>query len=404
MKILVVVSEFPKLTETFVYRNMAQYRLAGHEATLFYAKKFFPDELVHGFARDTADTAFTFGFFSKQSLGALAMETLRHPIRQVRLWAELIGAHRREPGRGARALALLPKSVALGHWCKANGIDHIHAEFAGFPATSAMIAARVAGVPFSFSAHANDIFVSQALLGEKAQEARFVRSISRYNIDWLPKNVQGFPTERLRLIHCGVPRDLLDAPEPAAPEDGVLNVLYVGSLIEKKGVIHLIEALESLKDKTPVRCRIIGRGDLEPALRQAVADKGLQDIVQFDGPKDAEGVREAFRWSHAVVVPSIIGQKGRVEGIPVVAMEALAHARPLIASRLSGIPELVEDRVTGWLAEPGDAQAIADALTEIRADWPRAVAIARAGRERVRAEYLIDDNAAALLQAMMETA
>lgn len=404
MRILVVVSEFPKLTETFVYRNIAEYRRAGHEVTLFYAKKFIPGELVHGFARDTAESAFTFGFAAPRSLVALAGEAARHPLRQARLWAELLRAHLAEPRRGLHAFATLPKSVALGHWCRAQGIEHIHAEFAGFPATVAMIAARVSGVPFSFSAHANDIFVSQALLPEKARAARFVRSISRYNIDWLARAVPGFPTERLRLIHCGVPREVLSAPEPEAPGDGPLRVLYVGSLIEKKGVGHLIEALAQLRGRLDFECRIVGRGDLEPELRSMVTAAALDDVVRFDGPQDAEGVRAAYRWAHAVVVPSVVGRKGRIEGIPVVAMEALAHARPLIASRLSGIPELVEDGVTGWLTEPGDAGGIARALAEIRADWPRATAIARAGRDRVRSEYLIEDNAAALLRAMKEAA
>lgn len=402
MKLLVVVSEFPKLTETFVYRNIAEYRRAGHEVTLFYAKKFFPDELVHGFARETAETAFTFGFLSPRSLGALGGEALRHPVRQARLWMQLARSHRRESRRGLQAFAVLPKAVALGQWCRANGIDHIHAEFAGFPATVAMIASRVSGVPFSFSAHANDIFVSQALLAEKAAEARFVRSISRYNIEWLRRNVPRFPAERLRLIRCGVPRELLDAPAPQPPGDGPLNVLYVGSLIEKKGVIHLIEALARLKTRMPVRCRIIGRGDLEGGLRAAAARAGLDGILRFEGPQDAEGVRDAYRWAHAVVVPSVVGLEGRIEGIPVVAMEAMAHALPLIASRLSGIPELVEDGVTGWLTEPGDAAGISGAIAEIRNDWPRAAAIAAAGRERVREGYLIEDNAATLLRAMLE--
>ncbi|ULB11726.1 glycosyltransferase [Cereibacter azotoformans] len=403
MKILVVVSEFPKLTETFVYRNIAEYRRAGHGVRLFYAKKHFPQELVHGFARETADSAFTFGFLAPQSLLALGREVVRHPVRQIRLWKILARSHRHEIGRGLRSFAVLPKSVALGHWCRSQGIDHIHAEFAGFPATVAMIAARVSGVPFSFSAHANDIFVSQALLPEKAAEARFVRAISRYNIDWLGR-LPSFPADRLRLIHCGVPRALLEAPEPDPPGSGPLNVLYVGSLIEKKGVFHLLEALAQLRDRMPLRCRIIGRGDLEGAMRQAAERLGLNGIVTFDGPKDAEEVRAAYGWAHAVVVPSVVGAGGRVEGIPVVAMEALAHARPLVASRLSGIPELVEDGVTGWLTEPGDAAGIARALAAIREDWPRAVTLARAGRDRVRAEYLIEDNAAELLRAIEEAA
>lgn len=402
MKILVVVSEFPKMTETFVYRNIAEYRRRGHEAVVFYAKRFFPNEVVHEFARETVQSAFTYGFAAPRSIAALAREAATHPGAMFSLATEILSAHRTEPGRGARTFAVVPKSVALGHWCAANGVDHIHAEFAGFPATVAMIASRVSGVPFSFSAHANDIFVSEALLVEKAREARFVRTISEYNIDYLSK-IAGFPTDKLRLLRCGVDRSLLSDDPPAAPGDGPLNILYVGSFAEKKGVGHLIDALETLKGRVPFRCRIVGGGELELPLKAAVASKNLGDVVTFDGPNDADGVREAYRWSHVVVIPSIVGRGGRIEGIPVVAMEALAHARPTVASRLSGIPELIEDGVTGWLTPPGDHAAIAAALTDIHTDWGTASAIGLRGRERIRAEYLVEDNAAGLLDAMTET-
>jgi len=402
VKILVIVSEFPKVTETFVYRNIAEYRRRGHDAIVFYAKRFLPDEIVHEFARDTVRSAFTFGFFDRRAVGAMCRETLAHPGRQVALAAELLREHRKEPMRGAKAFAVVPKATALAAWCRENGIEHIHAEFAGFPATVAMLAARSSGIPFSFSAHANDIFVSQSLLLTKAREARFVRAISRYNIDFLTK-IPGFPAEKLQLIHCGIDRALLDAEPPASPGSGPLNILYVGSLIRKKGVGDLIEALALLRDQLPFRCRIVGKGDLEASLKAAASAHGLEDVVEFCGPKDSEGVREAYRWAHVVVVPSTVGQGGRIEGIPVVAMEAMAHARPVVASRLSGIPELIEDNGTGWLTPPGDPSAIAAAVHEIYGNWDAAAVLARRGRERVREEYLIDENAAALLRAMEET-
>jgi colanic acid/amylovoran biosynthesis glycosyltransferase len=399
MKLLVVVSEFPKLTETFVYRNVAEYRRLGHEVSLFHVKPFRGSEIVHGFARDIVPDAFGFATLGGRALGGLAREAARRPGSVARLAAIIVRAHAREPKRGAIALSLVPKGIALGHWCRAAGIAHIHAEFAGFPATVAMIAARTAGIPFSFSAHANDIFVSQALLAEKAEAATFVRAISRYNVDFLSA-LDGFPRDRLRVIRCGVDPALLDAPAPAGPGDGPLHVLYVGSLIAKKGVEFLVDAIARVRNEIPVVCRIVGGGDRATALAERVERLGLGDVVRFDGALPAEAVSAAYAWSHVVVVPSVHGARGRMEGIPVVSMEALAHGRPVIATALSGIPELVETGATGFLVPPGDAAAIAEALRAVWRDWDGAAALGARGRARIGAEYRVDRNAATLAEAM----
>jgi glycosyltransferase involved in cell wall biosynthesis len=401
VKILVVVSEFPKLTETFVYRNVAEYKRLGHDVSLFHVKPFHSAELLHEFARNIVPDAFTFAPAGGPAFAALARELVSRPASLGRLISTIARVHVREPRRGAIALSLVPKGIALGHWCRAHGVEHIHAEFAGFPATVAMIASRSAGIPFSFSAHANDIFVSQALLQEKARAAEFVRSISDFNVDFL-SGLDGFPRERLRVIRCGVDRAYLDSPPPTAPGAGPLRILYVGSLIEKKGVDFLISAIAELRDELPMTCRIVGHGDRADALAASVAAQGLGDIVRFDGPLEAEGVRDAYGWAHVVVLPSVPGAGGRMEGIPVVSMEALAHARPVIATALSGVPELIEAGLTGFLVPPGDAPAIAAALRDIWRDWDSAAALAARGRERIRSDYLVERNAALLAAAMVE--
>ena len=399
MRILVVVSEFPKLTETFAYRNVVEYGRLGHDARIFHIKPFRKAEIVHGFINELLPRAFTFPFLGGRTLAALLAETLRRPGLMTRLVAQIAVAHRREPRRGLAVAALFPKAVALGRWCRTNGVQHIHAEFAGHPANAALIASRLAGTEFSFSAHANDIFVSQALLPEKARKAAFVRSISAYNIRWLTR-LAGFPADKLRLIRCGVVRETLDAPAPNPPATDGLRILYVGSLIRKKGVAHLLDALALLPADMRWQARIVGGGDLAKALQTQAADLGLSEKVRFDGPQPAEIVAEAYRDSHVLVVPSIPGENGRVEGIPVVLMEAMAHGRAVVASNLSGIPELDEPGRTGWLTPPGDAPAIAAALGEIARNWDDAAAIAHAGRGRIADEYLIEENAAALAREM----
>ncbi|OED49883.1 hypothetical protein AB838_04705 [Rhodobacteraceae bacterium (ex Bugula neritina AB1)] len=402
-KLLVVVSEFPKITETFAYRNLVEYDRMGHEPWLFHIKPYRHHDKVHAFFEPLMHRVFSLPYLGASSLLPMLAEWIRAPRRMACLAARLIRAHWREPKRGLAVAALYPKAVALGRWCRAQGIDHVHGEFAGHPANAAFIASQVGGVPFSFTAHANDIFVSQAMLVDKAQAARFIRSISAYNIRFLSE-LEGFPTERLKLIRCGVVAEQTRTPAPEAPDqspDGEgLRILYVGSLIEKKGVRHLLEALAQLPTKMRWRARIVGGGDLAAALQAQAEALGLGARVQFNGPQTAEEVAAAHRWAHVLVVPSIIATSGRVEGIPVVLMEAMGHGRAVIASALSGIPELVEDGQTGWLTEAGDASHIANALQEIAGDWPRAAAIAAAGQARIQNDYLISENARALAAAM----
>lgn len=402
MKIVVIVSEFPKVTETFAYRNIVEYSRMGHEVRLFHIKRFRRHGIVHDFMQDVVRRAFSFGYAAPATLAAAASEGFRAPTGVARLLAQIIRAHVREPLRGLAALACLPKALALGRWCRRNGVDHLHAEFAGHPATVAMIAARMAGIPFSFSAHANDFIVSQALLPEKAQAAAFLRTISSYNMSLL-EAMPDLPAGKLRLVRCGVTRDRLDAAPPPAQIDGPLRILYVGSLIRKKGVRHLIDALAELPAQIDWRARIVGAGALQDALQRQATNVGIGDRVSFAGAQPAEEVARAFQAAHIAVVPSVIGSNGRIEGIPVVAMEALAHGLPVIASALSGIPELVEDGVTGRLVPPGDHEAIARAITEIAADWPAARAMGARGRARVAAEYVVEDNARHLIRLMEDT-
>ncbi len=399
MKMLVVVSEFPKITETFAYRNIVEYDRLGHEPWLFHIKPFRKNDTVHGFFQPMMGRVFSLPYFGRKTVLPFLAEWARAPLKMARLTARLVAAHWREPKRGVAVAALFPKAVALGRWSRSRGIEHIHGEFAGHPANAAYIAAQVAGVPFSFTAHANDIFVSQAMLVEKAQAARFVRSISTYNIRYLSE-LKGFPTQDLRLIRCGVTPEITQVPAPDAPDETGLRILYVGSLIRKKGVTHLLDALSRLPADMAWRARIVGGGDLADALAAQAQALGLSERITFEGPQPAEAVAEAHRWAHVLVVPSIIGTAGRVEGIPVVLMEAMGHGRAVIASALSGIPELVEDGVTGWLTEAGDADAIATALTDMSKDWPQAALRAAAGQARIRDEYLISDNARALAAEM----
>jgi len=400
MKIKVIVSDFPKVTETFAVANVLHYLEAGHDAEVFHLKPFRKNELVHEHAVPVVARAFGLPWIGGASGRALFRVLLRRPNIVFRHILRVFSAFWRNPRHLAASLVLMPKSLALGLLCREDGTDHIHAEFAGYPATAALLASEICGRPFSFSSHAHDIFITQGLLVKKAKAAAFVRTISEFNNRFL-QDLDGFPSDRIRVIRCGIDPGCAPLPPALRPKDRALRILFVGSLYPRKGVNHLITAVSLLEGAFDYEVRILGDGPCIGELR-ALAEELVPGQIQFDGAQKADAVHRAYDWADVVVTPSVTGEEGRSEGIPVVLMEALAHGCAVIASRLSGIPELVEDGSTGILTEPGDSAAIADALRQLNADPDHALALGAAGRARVLTEYNINKNAADLLTAMKE--
>lgn len=402
MKIVVVVSDFPKVTETFALANVLHYLSKGHDARIFHLKPFRINEIIHPGSEPVVDTAFTFPWLRGASAAAMVDAVLTHPIRLARCFGKILWAFRAEPKRLLASLAILPKAVALGRYATQQGIQHIHAEFASHPATAAWIASEVYGVPFSFSAHMHDIFVSQSLLAEKSRKARFVRTISGYNQRFLSR-IHGFSSDKIALIRCGVDPSRFPDAAQAVPELGDrLDILFVGALLPRKGVNVLLDALAVVQLDVQWHLTILGGGPRFDELRH-MAEAFPAGQITFFGPATMNEVKSAMQAAHLVVVPSIVGEQGRSEGIPVVLMEALAASRPVIASRLSGIPELVEDNVTGYLAEPGDAIELAAIIRTVTNDYQHALELGRKGRQRILVEYNIKTNAAELLDMIERT-
>lgn len=392
MKLIVVVSEFPKITETFAIANVLHYLSKGHDARVFHLKPFRHKEVVHDEARPVVERGYTFPWFPVLPTVA---SILQHPVRVARVLGTIVAETWREPKRLVESLAIVPKSLALGRQAKADGVHHIHAEFATHPATAAWVASEVYGIPFSFSAHMYDIFVSQSLLAEKSRKARFIRTISFYNRDFMAA-VDGFDQSKTSVIRCGV--DPRRFPPRATPADRspVANITFVGALLPRKGVDVLLRALSHLSTRSDWHLNVLGGGPEAARLKQ-IAQNLLPNRVTFHGPATMAQVKEAMFAADLVVVPSVTDSLNRSEGIPVVSMEALAAGCPVIASRLSGIPELIEDGVTGYLFPPGDDAALASRIAHVLDTPQEAASVAAAGRARVLQDYNLDRNAADLL-------
>ena len=390
MKLAVIVTEFPKATETFIYRDLTKFIELGADVRLYHVAPFRRHQPLHGFAAPLLERAVDIGFVRP---GALARALWRRPGKLMAAVARIAWAYRRHPKIALKSLALVPKALAIAEDARTWGATHVHAEFAGHPATAAWIGHVAGGLPYSVSCRAHDVFRTQALLAEKLGAAAMVRTVSAFGRDFLRANVRGMAAREVHVIHSSVGVTRI-APVEAVPSTDPFRILYVGALEPKKGVGHLLDALALVGGQLgDWRCDLIGGGPDAAMLRARAAELGLGEHATFHGPQPFERVAEAYRTASVCVAPSVIGPDGRQEGIPNVMIEALAYQRPAITTAISGIPELIRDGDTGLLVPPGDAAALASALLRVRDDPEAALAMARRGRAHVVDEFDLETNA-----------
>lgn len=292
-------------------------------------------------------------------------------------------------------LAIWPKSVHLARQLEQAGIQHLHAHFANHPALAAWIVWRLSGIGYSFTAHGSDLHIDQTMLGEKIDKARFVVTISEYNRGFIEERLGRSFGDKLQVVHCGIDTRLFTPNAgQAAALDGTLRILCVAALRDVKGHRHLIDACGLLRDRQiPFRCLLVGDGPLRTKLKRQIDSLGLSAFVRMLGPLPREAVLRQMREDTDVVaLTSILAPRGNREGIPVTLMEAMACGLPVVSSRLSGIPELVEDSVSGLLTEPGRADEIAAALARLAAHPELRSKLGAAGRERVLSQFNIETN------------
>lgn len=394
MKLAVFVSEFPKATETFIYRDLTRFRQMGAELRLYHLSPYRKDQTLHGFARVLQDDARYRGFLDGKALMATLGALVTRPSTVLGTVWTILHRYARHPKIAIKSLALVPKSLAIAKELRDWGADHVHAEFAGHPATAAWIGHRVGGPGYSVSCRAHDIFRTQALLAEKLGEAQAVRTVSCFGKTFLHDKLSNGADLEISVIHSSIDTKAIEPTDPAI-DPAKPRILYVGALEPKKGVEYLIDAL-ALADKRlgDWRCELIGDGPSAARLKQKAREAGIADRMDFRGMQPFEEVAAAYSRAQVCVAPSIIGPSGRMEGIPNVMIEALANQRPAVATNISGLPELITDFENGRLVPERDAAALAEAIAWVFENPEEATAMVRRGREVVEREFDLSVNAA----------
>ena len=330
-------------------------------------------------------------YLSARLVAEAARELAKRP-RAIADYVRLIAsAYRNNPSALVRNLGIVPKAAFYSALAREQHWRHIHAHWATVSTSAAMLMSRLTDLSFSFTGHAWDIFEDTTLLAEKARAARFVVTCTEFNRQYLA-NVASFPGNKIQVLYHGIP---LPAGVIAKQQgDGPLRILTVARWSEKKGLLELARALAVARDRGVLFAfqLIAGGGspDYERRVREAITQLGLGERTEILPWLPHREVMAAMEHNDVFVLPSIRKASGDMDGIPNVLIEALAVGLPVIATRLSGIPELVRHRETGLLVDERDIDGIAAAIEWCAANRQEAQALAVEGRGLVQRMFDID--------------
>jgi glycosyltransferase involved in cell wall biosynthesis len=280
-------------------------------------------------------------------------------------------------------------------------VDHLHAHFATAPTLVAMFTHQLSGVPYTFTAHARDIYVDTQpeLLRAEMEGAEAVVTVSEYNRSYLSRQLAGTTANgKVRCVPYGL--DLRHFPFDCSrpPDAGPPVILSVGRLIEKKGLDDVIAAAAILRRRgRRFRVEIIGTGPLKPALEAQVQRLGVQDRVTFLGVQPQEAVRPAYRRATLFALPCVVSADGDRDGMPNVLLEAMASGVPVVSTSVVGIPEWIHSGRNGLLVDPRNPAMLADALDFLLADADLRDRLAQAARRTIEAHFAIERNAVELV-------
>jgi colanic acid/amylovoran biosynthesis glycosyltransferase len=397
LKVGYVMSRFPKLSETFVLGEILAVEEQGVEVELFPLLRE-RAEVVHPDAAALCERARFQPFVSLPILRSQLHFLRRAPRRYLGTLWDLLRGTWGSANYFVGALGIFPKVVHDARLMEAGGISHVHCHFSNHPAAAGFVVHRLTGIPYSFTAHGFDLHVDRTMLCEKVADAAFVVAVSEYNRRLILEECGEQARARVAVVHCGVDTEFFHPRTTTAPERP-FSILCVGTLHEVKGQGYLVEACRLLAESgTDVACTLVGEGPDRAALMEQIAAAGLEGRVTIAGRRTRAEVAELLGRAHVLVSPSVPTAEGKREGIPVVLMEAMASGVPVVASGISGIPELVEDGRTGLLVPPRNPPALAGALRRLHDDPSLRERLARAGRETVEREFDVRKNAAELVR------
>jgi glycosyltransferase involved in cell wall biosynthesis len=393
LKIAYFINQYPKVSHTFIRREIAALERLGLPISRYAIRGW--DAEVQG-EEDRGERERTRHLLAAglwPVIWSAARRLAMHPVlgwRALRCaWGLSRGSQRAWPFH----LFSVAEACLLLDWLQADRVEHVHAHFGTNSAEIVRLARLLGGPPYSFTVHGPEEFDQpQGLhLATKVHGAEFVVAISAFGRSQLLRWLPSAEASKVEVVHCGLETGFFTDPA-ALTASHAMRLVCIGRLSPDKAPLTLIPAVaQLLAEGLRFGLVLVGDGELRPELERAIAVHGLQGQVRITGWLDSAGVRRELLAARALVLPSF------AEGLPVVLMEAMAVGRPVVASRIAGIPELVRDGVDGWLFTPGSPEALVNALRDaIYAGSAQLGQMGRSGLDRVRERHDIDVSAGQL--------
>lgn len=393
MKIGYVLNTYPAPSHSFIRREIRALERRGFGIDRMAMRSFdgpLPDPADR---EEAAATTYVVAMGLGAMIWAVFLVGLRAPLRIYTALALALRASRRSEAGLVKHLIYFAEAAIVARRMLDHNLDRLHAHFGTNAATVAMLASEMTGRPFSFTVHGPEEFDKpQAIsLALKLQRAEFSVAISSFGRSQLCRLVDNRVWPRIKVVHCGIEARLYENARPL-PVTRPVTMVNIGRFVEQKGHLLLIEAMAEVQRRgVDVRLVLVGDGPLRRPIERAIAQEGLGARITLAGWQDEAGVRRAIDDAHALVLPSF------AEGLPMVVMESLASSRPVIATWVAGVPELMQDQRTGWLVPAGDASALAEAITDLAtASEDKLRRMASTGRARVLMRHNVDVEAGKL--------
>jgi len=385
-----ICHEFPKLTETFVYREIKSLREMGRKVEVFAMKRSSTPEAIEGIDDLLAITRYFPADLSRDFLLAQAKWILKKPIAYFRELYRVIAAGKRRTQLpfSSRAILFLRGAVLASMLERENEFQFMHDPGTGHELVSVHVAHAFLGIPYGFTVHAPlALYLDSPLLACYARDACWIMPTYSDAMERLVKLAGEQVREKCRLVHMGV--DVEGYSTANRRQKG--KVVGVGTLVERKAHDLTIRAIAILVNRgLDVSLDIMGSGPEHDRLDSLARDLGVADRINFLGSRHPREMRELFTEAEAFVLPCRVDSKGARDGTPIALMEAMAMKLPVISTRVSGIPEIIEDGISGLLVEPEDAEALAEALGRVLEDADFAKALGEAGKERIERHFTLE--------------
>lgn len=399
MRLAYLVDRFPVASETFIARELEGLAALGIRPLVYALRP--SDVTATGAARAIASAIRVLpsplGF---RTAGAKLLAMLRSPGRAMGPALGMMRGAFRSPMSAPAELVRTNVAFWLAQELRLDGVTHLHAHFGSLPSTVAWYAAHLAGIPWSVSVHAWDIFVNRSMMPEKLLAARRVVTCTDFARRWLLERYPSLRGDRIVTVHHGLDVGTFEAtPLP----DGPPRFCAVGRLVAKKGFGVLLRAFARVRgafkrDEEAPSLTLVGGGPERERLESLARALGLGDSFLMTGSAPQERVREEMARSRALVMPSVRGRGGDMDGLPNVVLESMASGHPVLGSRFSAIPEAVDHGRTGLLVPPGDDEALARAMLTIARDRMLAARMGAAGRRVVEEGFRIKRSVSALAE------